>query len=461
MERPLFWYQGLFLQPQHFQIKDRYDQALLEPYNRFITPHFWGVGEMEIREAALGNHSFELLHGKFLFPDMTYVALPGNAVIESRSFEEAWMDDGKGIQVYIGVRKWNESGENVTVISSIHSISDVDTRFAALADAEEAPDCHQGGPPAQVKRLYYVLKLIWETEKEVSGDYELIPIGRLEKSGEETVLSSRFIPPCISIGGADTLLKRLREIRDQVTSRARQLEAYKRERGIHTSDFGARDMVFLLALRSLNRYAPMLHHLTETKRVSPWHVYGILRQLAGELSSFSAHISVTGELADGSVLLPPYDHEDLGACFSGVQKMIARLLDEITAGPEHVIQLIYDETYFSAELSPSVFEGRNRYFLVFETEADPATMVTDAQNIAKLGTRELLPILIARSLPGIKLQHMPVPPQELPRRAHCSYFQIDHNSDHWAQVQREKNLALYWDSGPQDLKIEMMVVERT
>lgn len=461
MERPLFWYQGLFLQPQHFQIKDQYDQALLTPYNRFLTPHFWGIAEMEIRAAALGSHSFELMSGKFLFPDMTYVAFPGNALIEARSFADSWEEDGKGIPVNLGLRKWNESGENVTVISSLSAISEVNTRFVALADAEYAIDCHQGGPPAQVKRLYFVLKLIWEMEKGIAGDYELLPIGKLEKSGNETILSNRFIPPCISLAGSDTLFKQVREIRDQVASRARQLEAYKRERGIHTSDFGARDMVFFLTLRSLNRYVPLLHHLTETRRVNPWQVYGILRQLAGELSAFSARVSVTGEMDDGSILLPPYDHEDLRACFSGAQSMIARLLDEITAGPEHVIQLIYDETYFSAEVPPAVFEGRNRYFLVFDSEADPKVMVQDAENIAKLGTRELLPILIARSLPGIRLQHLPVPPQELPRRAHCAYFQIDHNNDHWAQVMREKNIALYWDSAPQDLKIEMMVVERT
>ncbi len=461
MERALFWHQGLFLQPQHFQIKDQYDQALLTPYNRFICPHFWGVGEMEIQQAALGNHSFEILNGKFVFPDMAYVVLPDNAVIEARSFKDSWVEDGKGLPVYLGIKKWNEAGENVTVLSSLHNIAEVNTRYVTLADAEDVLDYHQNGPAAQVKRLYYVLKLFWETEKEIAGDYELIQIGRLEKSGDETILSSQFIPPCISLAGSEVLYKLIREVRDQAAARARQLEAYKRDRGIHTSDFGARDMVFLLALRSLNRYVPLLNHLTESKSVHPWHVYGVLRQLAGELSAFSSQVSADGELDDGTILLPAYEHRNLWACFSGGQKLIARLLDEITAGPEYVIQLLYDETYFSAELPPAIFEGRNRYFLVFETEADSEKMVRDAEAIAKLGTRELLPILIARALPGIKLQHMPVPPQELPRRAHSLYFQIDHNSDHWAQVQRENNLALYWDSAPQDLKIELMVVERT
>jgi type VI secretion system protein ImpJ len=83
------------------------------------------------------------------------------------------------------------------------------------------------------------------------------------------------------------------------------------------------------------------------------------------------------------------------------------------------------------------------------------------ETIAKLSTRETLPILIARALPGIKLQHLPVPPQELPRRARSIYFQIDHHSDQWAHVQKNNNIALYWDTAPEDLKVEMMIVGRS
>ncbi|UCF86328.1 MAG: type VI secretion system baseplate subunit TssK, partial [Desulfobacteraceae bacterium] len=37
----------------------------------------------------------------------------------------------------------------------------------------------------------------------------------------------------------------------------------------------------------------------------------------------------------------------------------------------------------------------------------------------------------------------------------------DHHSDQWAQVQQGHNIALYWDTAPEDLKVELMVVGRT
>jgi type VI secretion system protein ImpJ len=459
--RPLFWHQGLLLQPHHFQQLDLYYQSLLTPYHQFLQPHLWGVGSMQIQESALGNRSFSLTEGEFLFPDGTHILLPGNAVVEPRSFDEAWLEGEKPLGVFLGLRRLNEVGENVTVASSLENLGDVTTRFATTADSEDTVDLHQGGPEAQLKRLFYVLKIFWESETDQLGDYVLIPLARLQRFGEDITVSEQFVPPSLAIANSTVLFKLVSEIRDQIASRGNQLENYKRERGIHTAEFGARDMVYLLALRSLNRYTSLLFHLTESGRVHPWSVYGVVRQLIGELSSFSEQISVTGETSEGDKLLPSYDHRDLWECFSAARALVTRLLDEITAGPEYVLQLLFDGTYFGTDLGPAMFEGRNRYYLVFETEEEPQSVLQALDTISKISVRETLPILIARALPGIKLQYLQIPPQELPRRARSLYFQIDHHSDQWAQVEKNRNLALYWDSAPEDLKVELMIVGRS
>jgi len=220
-------------------------------------------------------------------------------------------------------------------------------------------------------------------------------------------------------------------------------------------------MIYLLALRSLNRYVPLLFHWTDSQHVHPWILYGTLRQLIGELSSFSEKFNVMGETLDGSRLIPNYNHQNLWECFSSVQSLITQLLDEITAGPEYIINLLYDGTFFTADLKPDIFEGRNRFYLVLKTETDPADVIQSLTSIAKLGSRENLPLLIARSLSGIKVEHLPSPPQELPRRGNCIYFRIDHNNDLWQQVEKGHNIAISWDTAPEDLGAELMVVGRS
>ena len=342
MERPLFWHQGLFLQPQHLQLADVHAQSLLTPVYRYLCPHPWGIGALEVQTAALDNLTFNPVRGTFLFPDMTYAALPGNAIIEGRSFDEAWVEGGQPLGVYVGLKKWNESGDNVSVIARLSNLAEVNTRFVTTADPEEVQDLHHNGPPAQVQRLQYVLKIFWETEKDQLGEYQLIPVAQVERMGERVVLSEKFVPPALTIRSSEILLRLVADIKDEIASRGRQLESYKRDRGIHTAEFGARDTVYLLALRSLNRYIPLLDHLLAASHAHPWDVYGLLKQMIGELSAFSEQIDVMGELPDGSQGVLSYDHRNLFGCFAGAGATITKLLDEITAGPEYAFQMLYE-----------------------------------------------------------------------------------------------------------------------
>jgi len=415
------------------------------------------VGDLEIAQEALNGGTFSLIRGEFLFPDMSYTGFPGNALCEPRLFGDAWGEAGRPLTVYAGLKKFKNDGENVTVLEKLDNLAEVTTRFVTSTEPDQVQDLHRNGPDAQVKQLFYVLKLFFETEKEQLGDYTLIPIARLQREGEKVVLSEQFIPPCMNIAGSGVLFKLVGDIRDQLAARVHQLEGYKKERGIHTAEFGARDMVFLLALRSLNRYVPLLNHLTESDGAHPWDVYAVLRQLTGELSCFSTQVNLSDADTEDSGLLPAYKHESLWDCFSAARSLITVLLDEITAGPEYVLELAYDGAYFASEMPPAIFEGRNRFYLVFETDQDPDAFTASLETISKLSSREALPILIARSLPGLTLEHLPTPPQELPRRPRSIYFRINHHGEQWAQVQKGNNIALYWDAAPQDLKIELMV----
>ena len=332
MNRPLFWNQGLLLQPHHFQQQDMYFQSLLEPYQRFVQPYLWGVGRLEIRESALGNRTFSLAGGEFLMPDRTHVTIPGNALVEARSFEEDWAEGEKPLTVFLGLRKFSETGENVKVLPDLENLTEITTRFVTTSDSEEIPDVHQEGPTARVRRMYYLLRLFWESEIDQLGDYLLIPLARLTRSGEDITVADQFIPPSLTLSASGRLMKVVKEIRDEIAARGAQLEDYKRTRGIHTAEFGARDMVYLLALRSLNRYIPALHHMTDSGHIHPWWVYGMLRQMIGELSSFSDEVNVMGGTENEPRQLPKYKHRNLWQCFHQAQLLITRLLDEITAG---------------------------------------------------------------------------------------------------------------------------------
>ncbi|HTN67409.1 MAG TPA: type VI secretion system baseplate subunit TssK [Burkholderiaceae bacterium] len=456
----VYWHQGMFLQPQHFQLADRHHQFQQKPLMEVGLPHFWGVGELDLSAAAITNRVIEVASAKLVFPDHAYVEFPGNAAIAARPFNADWIEGDKPFSVYLGLKKLNRHEPNVSVVSNLADAGLATMRHASLNDPQEVADLYSDGPAAQVRTLLFVVKIFFENELDNLHDYDLIPIARLVRDGDTVKLSENFIAPCYALSGSDTLLRLLKDIRDELAGRARQLQEYKSPREMQKAESDAGHIVFLLALRSLNRFSPILFHLTESRAVHPWHVYGALRQLIGELSSFSERFNMLGEAEDGTPGLPPYDHADLGKCFGRVRSLVSQLLNEITVGPEFLAILEYRDGHYSGLLPRAFFNLRNRFYLVVRSETAPDIMASSLLRDARLAATTEMPQLIAHALPGLELIHMAAAPQGLPRRAHTYYFRIEQISQQWEAVERDGGIALHWLDAPPDLKAEIVVLRR-
>lgn len=461
-QQAIYWHQGMFMQPQHFQMADLHNQFRSKPLMDAGLPYFWGVGALHINTSSVVNRVIEIDSAQLLFEDRTYVEYPGGAVIAPRSFDTAWVEGDKPLMVYLGLKKLSSQEKNVTLVESLSAVSAVSTRYVSLSNPPEVADLFSDGPASQVRTLQHVVKIFFETELPNIEGFELIPIACLVRDGDTVKLDDDFIPPSYTLGASDVLMRTIREIRDELSGRTRQLQEYKSPREMQKAEFDASYMSFLLALRSLNRACPYLFHLTETRQVHPWVAYGTLRQLIGELSSFSERFNMLGESTDGSgtVGLPPYKHTDLHRCFERAHVLISTLLNEITVGPEFLAILEYREGAYLGDLPPSFFDRRNRFYLVIRTEKDPKWVVDSMQYETRLAAPEDIPGLIAHALPGIELIHIPSAPQGLPRRANSYYFRIEQVSQLWDSVERQGQIALQWLDAPDDLRAEVVVLRR-
>ncbi|WP_350029341.1 MULTISPECIES: type VI secretion system baseplate subunit TssK [unclassified Caballeronia] len=458
-KQAVYWHQGMFLQPQHFQLADQHSRFTQTPLYEAGVPHFWGVGALELSRSAIANRTIDVQRARLLFRDHHYAEYPENAVIAPRTFEASWVQGDRPLNVYLGVRRASEQEKNVTEVGTLADAANVATRFATVMSVPETPDLYSEGPDAPLQTLRYVLKVFFESELDHLDQYELIPIARLVRDGDTVVLADRFIPPSYALAGSDALRTMLREIRDELAGRARQLQEYKNPREMQKAEFDASYMLFLLALRSLNRFSPSLFHLIESEQVHPWLAYGVLRQLVGELSSFSERFTMLGEM-DGGAGLPAYDHLDLDGCFGRARVTIGHLLNEITVGPEFLVVLEPRDGVYHGQVPRSVFGNRNRFYLVVRTQEDPQWVVDGIVNGARLSALGEIPTLVRHALPGLELIHMPHAPQGLPRRAHSFYFRIEQVSEQWELVEREGDIALHWLDAPADLRAEIVILRR-
>lgn len=455
-EKPIFWHQGLFLQPQHFQQTELHQRSQLVPLHEYRQPFLWGIRTVDINASALLNRTVELTGFEAVFQDFSWVVAGKNATVSARSFadqENAFLE-GDAFTVYIGLKKWDVFNSNVSGVADRDEGSD--RRYISLDEPVEQADLYDKGPPAQMRFLEYNLKLFWQTEKETAGDYHLIPILRLKMNGEVVQQDKTFVPPPLTLDSSSVLLQVVKNIREQMLARCRVLETYKPIHGQEIGHIEMSSLYYLLALNTLNRHVAKLQHALSQPLIHPWHLYGLLTELVGELSTFSDRINCLGQLRDGQQLLNGYDHLDVGGGFQEIQQLIAELLDGVVIGSERILIMTREDDRFWCEIPAEILRERQLYCLMVRTGHEGSEVVNALMHLVKSGSLKSIDTLIARSLSGVSMVHREIPPLGIARRQGCYCFELNTGSSQWSEVEKDGTLCLHWDQAPDDAAMELV-----
>lgn len=463
-EGPIYWHPGLFLQPQHFQILQQRMTDAITPVATHMAPYFWGVASLSVNEGALAAGRLEIAGIELIFPTATeMIAYPGNAVCTGRHIaNDAIAVDGE-ITVYVGLKTLKPGEANVTEATSQEEMATAPTRMVVPLEPELVPDSYGTAPPAQVRRMAYVLTLVFENELDQAGDLDLMPLARLKREADRITLDAAFVPPCLTLSASSVLTAMLREIRDRVQGKARQLEGYK---NLSVGQPASGDFTLLLmGLRTLSRFTARLDHAVAAPCLSPWDAYGMLKEAVAELSVFSLNISVLGEDWQDEKLLPDYDHTRQGTCFRKACDLIIRLLEGISAGPRFVTRFQFNDPYWTAEIPTRVLaEARTSggsFWLVLHSESITPEAIADAvERRLKLSSPDGMKSLLVRALPGIPLALSESPPPGMPRMKGALYFRIGQESPLWAEVEKNGKICLHWTDAPQDLDAQLALLAR-
>jgi type VI secretion system protein ImpJ len=247
----------------------------------------------------------------------------------------------------------------------------------------------------------------------------------------------------------------LKEVRDLLTAKGRELSEYKQQQHMRTVEIGAHNTAYVLMMQAVNRYIPLFHHHLEVRETHPCILYALLRQCIGELSTFSETVSVLGGP------LPAYRHDQLWECFDAATQVVKELINELARGPEYVIPLPFDGEYFTADLNKRIFEGNNHYYLSVKIDMPARDLERHLRDPGKVSTREEMAALRQRALSGLPLRYLEAPPEELPRRAHCHYFEIDHRAALWKKIEQRQNIAVYCQLPSQKTEMQLLVIYGT
>jgi type VI secretion system protein ImpJ len=457
--KPIYWHQGLFLQPQHFQHLDAYHQQMQQAIRQATSCLPWGVAAYELDQNALSASKVSFRRLKVLMRDGTWFDFPTNAELEDLTLDQSsWPDTTEPLQVHLVITSIQQRHP----VLGAHELSAKSkARYLLQEKPELLPDYYQPGEEVEAPLLTLVGKLVTRTQLGEMSGVESLPVCQLVQQQEQLQLDPGYLPPMLTVMAVPEMHQWLQSFKDELVARAQQLEDYKQAPAEYrNSDFNPRLMRYRLALQALGRSVQAFTHLLDLGQVPPERVYQEVRELIADLSCFSTTANVRGEMPGAGLKLPAYDHLQLGSCFSLAKELVNRLLNEIALDSEALARFKeIRQGQYELDLPAHFLDAGQEMFLVLRTQKERHLWLRSFQQFSKLGTPALVPTYQARALPGVTKQLLEVRPEGLPQRPNSTYFILQRNDDAWMSVEREGVIQLSWSDAPDDLVAELVTIK--
>ena len=465
-DRQVHWGQGAFLSPQHLQAQDAWEQACRHALHLRLTPFPWGYEALRIREDALASGVVDVEHfslvtrsGERLSGGSVDTA-GGNTRVPQRNIAELRVPGNDPVPL------WLVFNRDRTLQGLGQRESERLLPRHALASDSLADPFDPQAPAADVDFLLYQPNIVTGLDENAeaivrsSDSYkfaELLPAGP-----GKFKLSHDYIPPSTAIAAAHNLVRWTRALRDLLVSRGQDFAAVKRQRGIRAASTSAQEVMRVVMMQTFARFIPAFQEHARLNSVSAYAMYQDLRRLVAEFSVFSEDIGYAGGLAANprETELPDYDHEDLRRCFRIGFDRAEALVKALTVGAEVGITLAHDGRFYRADLPANLFESdKTRFYLAFESEQKGADLFARLSRTGKIASMDEMPRLLSAALFGLKIDLLPVPPEELPQKSpNTTYFLVDTQHPFWQMIKNGRNIAVSSDLPPDSTVIKLFPV---
>ena len=441
------WSEGMFLRPHHLQASGRYQAERLKQEVRRVQPFFWGVSSIDIAADQLENFTFEVRDIEIKMKDGTSLSLGSNLRLPSRSFKAELDQAGGRMEVFLGVPSWKELEGNA--FAPGEKAGGQDRRYSV--EPIEVLDENTGANPQLLEARRANGRFFFG--KESREGYESIAVALVERSGHGKnlpALSQEFIPSVTEIGAWPVLEKLCQSITNRLEAKHRFLVAEVSEGKLTTQSEGTSGWQPIMKLQILGSFLYLFQQLTRIPRIHPFAVYSEFCRLAGELSMFG------DPRKPGRV--PLYDHDKLGPCFFELSLVLDGLLERIVASRYIKVDFVVREDLLVAELAPEWLTGENDFYLLLETDYDEKEIQSKIE-VMKLGAIQDIPLLKQRRLFGLEIEMMKRVPAGLPAREDYFYFSIEKEGPYWANVLRDRIIAIAGGIDPK-MKFSLFIVTK-
>lgn len=439
----IYWYSGVYLQPQHLQSVDLHHNYMLARHRQLAQPWNHGIIHCDFNADTLVDFSLKIDRLQAIMPSGDYLEFPGNCALQPRQFRDVWKQLEQPFTLCLALRRFDPGHANVG--------ESPNSRWVKSDNEDVMKDVYSSGPECNVSRVLYNVQILSDEEKKAVVDCEFLPLLQLRYENDRVIRDPHFCPPLVALNGSPSLKTLLDGLYAELANRAYQLAEYKSPDQLRNVSQG--DITPLLVMQALNRTLPLLHHMFRTPLLHPWALYGHLAQLIGELSGFSEQCNFNGEW-EGEAPLLPYDHGQLYACFASARKRIIDLLNNLTLEDNTWVTLMADEQrVYRGNLQAMPWQNAVTILLMLRSDTLTAADCGESMGF-KIAPETVIHTLIQHALPGISATWLNPTPRGIPQRKDTFYFRLNKQDSLWQNVKQQQSLAFYWDNAPTDLQVQ-------
>lgn len=441
MHDKIIWSEGMFLKPQHFQQHDRYFENLITHRPGLLEAYNWGITELKIDSQLLQLGKFALETCCGILQDGT----PFNIPAQDKPPPAIDIPEGitnKIIYLCLPLRRHgvDETNQNEQTLFG----------YRYHAETIEVRDNNVGYDQTtelQIGKLSLRLML----EDDDREGYTCLAIARVleSRNNQQIILDNQFLPACIDVQALPLIEDFLKKLEGLLQYRGLCLVQRLTEAGTG----GIAEIADFMLLQIINRFEPLLAHLSKHRVLHPEQLYRILLQLAGELATFTTH-------ERRPITFPVYRHNELASTFTPIINELQRALSMVLE--ENAVALKLEEQQANIWVA-NIPDRRllNKALFVLAAHAnmpqEALRKLLPAQ--IKIAPVEQIRNLINRALPGIDIQTLPVAPRQIPFHSNFNYFSL--NTEHilWSELTKSGGIAFHIGGDFPGLTLEFWAVK--
>jgi type VI secretion system protein ImpJ len=438
------WFEGMKLDPHHFQQADRYNQYYVNTKLNFINPNSWGLKELQVDLAALAGGSFALVRCSGIMPDGLIFDMPTNDPFpKSRSFSEAFSPTAEKLDVYLTIPVESPAGNNCQLNESTNYSN---SRF--IMQNIDILDYNSGSNMRSIGMVKPNFQFKFGDES--LDDFCTVKIGEIVRNSEGKYnMDNDYIVPMLSVSASEVLTGYTRDILSALISKSKEL---RNQVSIQKPELSLTQVEILSMLVSVNTFIPLLNYYYSSGNIHPENLYILFLNLAGQLSTYSNMGIKTGEL-------PAYDHNHLSEVFNIIFDEINSMLNvqKTVSRRDIIIPLRKQaETLFVGQLSPN--QANAQFFIAVQGEMPEKKIISEFSKNIKISSYEEIFAVNQAGILGVTTEYIARPPAGVSINEKAHYFKINKEGRFWDKIVAKNNIALFIASEFKGLQLELVLL---